>query len=82
MFSCFNISNTDSTNTMDTTCVYIDYGFIWSAWSRVRSGLPQMARMYTDAIYLVIKSSPLYIIRCFKFSSEDNYSDIRANLSG
>lgn len=34
------------------------------------------------AIYLVIKSSLLYIIQCIKFSSEDNHSDIRANLSG
>ena len=33
-------------------------------------------------IYLVIKSSLLYIIQCIKFSSEDNYSDIRANLRG
>jgi len=52
MFSCFNISNTDSTNTTDATCVYIDYGFIWSAWSRVRYGLPQMARIYTEILTL------------------------------
>lgn len=34
MFSCFNISNTDSTDNTDATCVYIDIylrqGVSWS----------------------------------------------------
>lgn len=58
------------------SCCYLTHTWQGALWS------PTDGADSHRAIYLVIKSSQLYIIQCVKFSSEDNYSDIRANLSG